>query len=504
MDRDRLDLCGFWRFQPDPYAEGDALGFSSEELDTRLWREVRVPCGFDRCGPGLETYEGPGWYRRGLLVPESWRGQAALLRFEGINNRSRLWVNGHLVAESDLPWLPVKAEVSRHLRPGEANTLTAWADSTRRPQDVPGRQRGWRTSGGILRECSLTAAAPRWIDDLWVDAVPSPGGGDLIAHASARALGSVEDTSVRLSVLAPDGAEVLSLASNSLPVRAGGVTSWELSSSLKGAQPWSPERPALYQAVVTLCSGGREVDRQTRRFGFRRIEISEGDLRLNGSRLFLTGFNRHEDTPGRGPLPDLARTREDLEAMKEAGCNYVRLCHYPHHSLELDLCDELGLLVMSEIPLYWWNGLQEGEEACGAKLDAARRQVEAMIRRDRSHPSVIFWSVGNETSEALPEVSEGNAQLVRLARELDPTRLAVHVSDKWPHTPHFEEDDCLCLNAYPSWGGRCWSANPAYDPARSAEWWREEIESLKALYPGKPVIVTECGYPALEGIAEGA
>ena len=156
--------------------------------------------------------------------------------------------------------------------------------------------------------------------------------------------------------------------------------------------------------------------------------MGEGGLLLNGRPIFLTGFNRHEDSPRVGMVPDMETTRRDLEDMVRMGCNFVRLCHYPHDPRELDLCDELGLLVMAEIPLYWWNGLEEGEEACAHKLDAAKRQLSNMIRRDINHPAIVFWSVSNETEEQRPEVAAGNRELVRLAKELDPTRLAVHVS----------------------------------------------------------------------------
>jgi GNAT superfamily N-acetyltransferase len=199
---------------------------------------------------------------------------------------------------------------------------------------------------------------------------------------------------------------------------------------------------------------------------------------------------------------DLATARADLEHMKSLGANFVRLCHYPHHPGELDLCDELGLLAMAEIPLYWWNGLEEGEMACARKLEAAKRQLASMIRRDANHPAVIMWSVSNETQEQRPEVVSGNAELVALARELDPTRPATHVSDRWREHPHFGNDDIVCLNAYPSWAGRGGEGNPAYDLAESARSWREGLAGVHELYPEKPILVSEFGYPALESTFE--
>jgi len=186
--------------------------------------------------------------------------------------------------------------------------------------------------------------------------------------------------------------------------------------------------------------------------------------------------------------------------MKDAGANFVRLCHYPHHPAELDLCDELGLLAMAEIPLYWWNGTAEGEDACRRKLAAAERQLQTLIQRDRNHPSVIFWSVSNETEEQRPEVADGNRRLVRFARQLDPTRLAVHVSNHWQENPQFEDDDVVCVNAYPSLDGCAARGIRGTDLAGSTCFWQEGLATLHARVPGKPVLVTEFGSASLEGV----
>ncbi len=271
---------------------------------------------------------------------------------------------------------------------------------------------------------------------------------------------------------------------------------------IDGAQAWSPQQPTLYTANVELLAGGEAIDQQTSRFGFRKIEVRDGRLVLNGQEIVLCGFNRHEDSPRTDMCTNLETARADLLDMRSLGCNFVRLCHYPHHPGEIDLCDELGLLVMGEIPLYWWDGLAEGEANCAAKLAAAKRQLTSMIARDRNHPSVILWSVSNETKEERPEVVAGNIELIELARRLDTTRLAVHVSVHWWEHPHFEADDVICVNAYPTWSGR--KKGPDYDLAESQQFWRDELAKLHELYPGKPILVSEFGYPGLSGFRDGA
>jgi mycothiol synthase len=174
------------------------------------------------------------------------------------------------------------------------------------------------------------------------------------------------------------------------------------------------------------------------------------------------------------------------------------LCHYPHDSATLSLCDEIGLLVMAEIPLYWWG---DQDEDHSAKLSAAKRQLTRLIDRDYNHPSIIFWSVSNETQERQSYVVAGNAELVALAKKLDPSRFATHVSNQWTENPHFEEDDLCCINGYPTWGGR--RANPNYTAQEGAAWWKKMLTALHAKYPDKPILVTEFGYPAIHEVHDG-
>jgi len=218
-----------------------------------------------------------------------------------------------------------------------------------------------------------------------------------------------------------------------------------------------------------------------------------------------TGWNRHEDSPTADMTTDLITTRRDLLEMKEAGANFVRLCHYPHHPAELDLCDEIGLLVMDEIPLYWWQREDEGKENSLHKFEAASRQIERMIARDRNHPCVILWSVSNENDEEHDDVREGNQALIRLAQGLDPSRLSCHVSYCWMDHHNFSEDDVVCLNAYPSlfrlgpglFGFGEQDQNNAF--SQSTIFWQEGIKTMSETYPGKPVLVTEFGGCAIEG-----
>ncbi len=493
--REEIGLSGLWRFQPDAYGEGEGRGWAAPDCDCRLWREVRVPCSFDDCGPGMASYEGAGWFRRTVEVPASWQGRRVVARFEGVNYHARVWVNGQPAGGSEDGFMRFEVPVDGLLHYGEPNLLVVRADNVRRLGEVPGMERGWRPFGGILRDVSLVAMDRLRISHVSVTAEPTAAGGTLAVRAvvaNGRDLDANLIVTAQVMEYQDDRQTILSPKSTLLP--RGAEMEVELRGVVEGVEPWSPDSPRLYTARVKLTVEGQVADEVDVRFGFRRIEVGEGGLLLNGRPVFLTGFNRHEDSPYTGMAPDLGIVRRDLEDMVRLGANFVRLCHYPHDPRELDLCDELGLLAMAEIPLYWWNGLEEGEEACARKLEAAKRQLTNMIRRDVNHPSVILWSVSNETQEQRAEVAAGNAELARLAKRLDPSRPAVHVSDHWREHPHFEADDVICVNAYPSWGGQ-WKT----PPEKAAQFWREGLAALREAHPGRPILVTEFGHGCLEG-----
>lgn len=513
--RERLPLSGPWRFQPDLYCDGETVGYFRPTYDDARWRAVEVPCTLQAGMPDLLPVESAGWYRRRVAVPASWRGRHVVLRFEGASYHARAWVNGREVGGHEDGFLPFELPVHDALAFGADNLVAVRVDNERRPGEVPGRQEGWRPFGGLLREVELLARHPVYVEHVRITAEPTGEGGRVALRATIVNR-SGEAFAGRLAVAfgTAGGPRLAEAPAQAVSVPVHGAAEIELAHDLPGAEPWSPEHPALYAATVRLLAeAGDELDAVTERFGFRTIRVDGERLLLNGRPVYLTGFNRHEDSVPADMCTDLRTTREDLERIRAAGGNFVRLCHYPHHPAELAMCDELGLLAMDEIPLWQWPGLEEGEEACAAKLDAARRQLEAMIRRDVNHPSIILWSVSNETREEKPEVAEGNRQLLRLARRLDPTRPVTHVSCFWQSffRGNFDEDDVLCVNWYPSlernvaedpWGptGRTRGAPADLDGAPGAEAWRKELADLHRRCPGRPILVSEFGYPCLPGV----
>ncbi len=505
--RPTVDLCGFWRFQPDPTGEGLSLHYPSPRYDDHRWREVRVPSDYATGHPDLAGYEGEAWYRRQVTIPQRWQGKRVQLRFQGVNVRADVWVNGQWVGRQSDPYLPFKPRVDHALAFGAENTIVVRTDNTRRIEEVPGLRQGWRNVGGLLRGAELRATNSLYIDHVHIAAKPSSEGGELTIRATIA--NNRPHEAIATITAAIFDAERKALTNwTGDPTQISGDAKREigLEHTIADVKPWSPRAPHLYILELTLHEAGELLETHRLRAGFRTVAVTGGALHLNGEPIVLTGFNRHEDSPRHTMSPDPDIVRKDLTKMKEAGANFVRLCHYPHDTTEIDLCDEIGLLVMAEIPLYWWKGRREegnrGNHHAVSILRTAKRQLRAMINRDINHPSIILWSVSNETDESQPEVAAGNADLIRLAKRIDSTRLAMHVSNHWRDHPHFTADDVICINGYP--GYEAMRRNTKIELGALTERWRTELSGLNARYPDKPILITEFGYPAIYGIPDGA
>lgn len=499
MTYNKIDLCGLWRFQPDPSNEGEKAGYYNPDYDFSLWREIRLPSDFDSCCPYLESYEGTAWYMRKVNIPGNWQDKRLILQFYGANYHTKVWLNGIELGENLDGFLPFSFPIQDIVKFGEKNYIIAKVDNYRYQGDVPGIQRGWRTFGGILREVEIISTEKAYIDNAVIVAEPSNNNGNFSLKCNViNDLGYDVSSEIVVEITDSENKQVANFLSKKESI--GRNYEFTMEERIGNIQEWSPENPMLYNANIKFYANQKLFDEKLIRFGFRKIQSINGKLLLNGKQIYLTGFNRHEDSPRSNMVFDIETTRKDLQDMKSAGANFVRLCHYPHHQKELDLCDEIGLLVMEEIPLYWWDGYNEGIENCQRKLETAKRQLKKLIERDKNHPSVIFWSVSNENQEDRPEVAEGNRELIRFAKSLDPTRLAVHVSDHWQKHPNFSEDDVICVNAYPSFNKRASEGKFGYDFSESTRFWREGLKSLHDQYPDKPILITEFGYTSFEGV----
>ena len=502
-DRSQIDLTGEWLFQADREDAGVKASFFAADFDASGWRHVGVPISFDRCGVDMERYQGAGWFRRTVYVASKMRGRRVVLHFEGVNYNASVWVNGKHIGDNEDAFLPFDLPVTDVLRYGQNNLIVVRVDNIRnRPKCQFPLFEGWFGQGGFLREASLVATDLVYIDYVRITAEPEGATGKFLLQVTlANSAAELATGSIQVEIRNAAGKKIARFVSGNLGLAGGAKCLLQVEGNIDDITAWSPDLPALYTARVHLLGGDEQIDSMTTRFGFRRVEAKQGQVLLNGKPIFLMGFNRHEDSPARGMAVDLEQVRADLLDMKSIGANYVRLCHYPHHPGELDLCDELGMLVMIENAMNEWGhgSFVPTPEEAPVVVANGKRTLEKMIRRDVNHPSVILCSVGNESAEERADVMAGNSELIEYGKKFDPTRLWAHVSNsyrKGEYTPAFyQSDDVLAVNAYPvHW------LSPGQDefekgfPAATA-WLQDQFAKLHRDFPDKPIVIGECGWP---------
>jgi beta-galactosidase len=438
---------GRWKFH---YVEKPALrprDFHRADFDDRGWAEIPVPSnwqlqGYDRPiylntrypwapenpdPPAIPPEYNPvGSYRTRFDVPAAWAGRRVFLHFAGVNSAFHLWVNGEWVGYSEDSMTAAEFDVTPFLKPG-ANLLAAqvfrWSDgSYLEDQDT------WRLSG-IYRDVFLYSTPSLRIADFAVRtdlddtyrAAMLRVRPRLRAHDGARADGfSVEaqlfDPERRPVFPTPLSKDAKAILGEQYPQRD--TTPFGLlEAKVAGPRLWSAETPHLYTLVLSLKDAkGAVVQATSARVGFREVEVRGGRLLLNGRPIRLYGVDRHEHDPDHGQAVPYARMVQDVELMKQSNVNAVRTSHYPNDPRWYELCDRHGIYVLDEANLetHGVTGrLTNDSQWLSAFVERARRMVE----RDKNHPSVVMWSLGNESG-----MGPNHAAMAGWIREHDPTR----------------------------------------------------------------------------------
>jgi beta-glucuronidase len=493
--RQAIDLDGAWNWSVDPYRDG-LQGFHGgeaapghrryEEIDTTAAMRadtkalyeydmdrspvVHLPQSFVTHSPDMRRYNGLVWYQRRFTAHLK-SGQRAFLRFGAVDYHAYVHVNGKFLGEHEGGFTPFAFEVTTLLRDGE-NRVTVGADSERNAADVPPVVTDWENYGGITRPVSLIVTPATYIDDAWVRLTKD---GHLLTsiQLDGPAAGS-HHVRVRIPELGYD----LDGTTDDRGYWGG------LSDIPKGMQRWSPENPKLYDVVLEA-----DGDVLHDRIGFRTVEVRGQDILLNGKPVFLRGVNIHAEEFGADPTRAItpAAARALLtEAKQGLHANFVRLAHYPHPEAMVRAADELGLLVWSEIPVYW-----QVDFANPKTLETARAIQTESILRDRNRASIILWSVGNET----PVNDSRNAflrALIANARALDGSRLvtAALLSGRKGNVQTIDDPlgadlDVVSVNTYNGW----YTPDPL--PTVPSIEWRSPY--------AKPLIFSEFGAEALAG-----
>jgi beta-glucuronidase len=418
--RHTVSLDGPWHVIVDPYGNGlydshgniRSTGFATNAIPTdpsslveysfAKSRTLQVPGDWNTQRESLMYYEGPLWYEKDFAYHPT-AGKRVFLHVGAANYRSYIWINGHTICEHEGGFTSFDCEITQALRDGNNFAVIA-VDNTRIADGIPTLKTDWWNYGGLTREVSLVEVPDHFIDEF--DLHLKRGTKNEIegwVHVQGAAAGS------EVKITIKQGTQTAGVTAK---IEADGKAPIHFVDDK--LQLWSPEHPTLYN--VTLTAGEDTLQDE---IGFRTIETRGTEILLNGEPIFLKGINAHAEAPFR---TGRAYSEKDAETLlgwvHELGGNFVRLAHYPHSERMTRLADRMGILVWSEIPVYWAIHWEDP-----AVLGKARSQLSEMIRRDRDKASVILWSVANETP-GTPARTTFLTTLVGDVHQQDPSRLA--------------------------------------------------------------------------------
>ncbi len=490
---------GFFR-NAKPQRPEDLIEYDFDKAAT-----MNIPGDWNTQDERLFFYEGTVWFKRSFNYKKT-EGQRTLLYFGAANYDTHVYLNGHHIMHHVGGFTPFNADVSDQLIEGE-NVLIVKVDNKRHRDNVPTQIFDWWNYGGITRDVMLVSLPQTYIENY------------KLSLAKGELKKGVRAIDFALNLSAPEAGRQVTLNIPELKLKKTFTTDSEgrISATLTVKQKmltlWEPTTPKLYRVELVLAgptasspasskatasspaSSNADVAASRPVFGdiiadsigFRTIETRGKQLLLNGKPIFLRGVSIHEEAPnGGGRANGTATARTLLSWAKELGCNFVRLAHYPHNEYMVREAERQGILVWSEIPVYWTISWKNKDT-----YDNAQRQLTDMIRRDQNRANIIIWSIANETPHS-PERDQFLGSLATYARTLDNTRLismAMEVTSASNYHNRLQDNmhqyvDIVSFNQY-------------------IGWYRDVNDAPKMTWEvpyDKPVIVSEFGGGAKAGL----
>jgi beta-glucuronidase len=497
--RKTMTLNGTWHYIIDPYETG-FYNYRSKERDENdkeaYWSkpneenkidriehgyaapyEIKVPGDWNSQKEVFKFYEGTVWYQREFDIPQMEKNERVFIHFGAVNYEAHVYLNEKKLGTHKGGFTPFNFEIPKDLLKKEGNFLVVKVDNKRHKEEIPTTNTDWWNYGGITRDVNLVFTKDTFIVN---------NGLSLNQHQDIKIAQSKNkfqiDGSIKLNAKATNAVATIEIPE--LKIKKDLTINGDearFSIVTKNIHLWSPENPKLYNVIFSF--NGEKIKEK---IGFRKIETSGNKILLNGKKLFLRGICVHEEIPQEQRRAYSKKDADQIfKQVKDLNANMVRLAHYPHNEYMLKAADSLGILVWSEIPVYW--AIDFGNDAV---LQKAKTQLEEMITRDRNRASLIIWSVGNETP-VNPTRTNFMKSLITRAKELDNTRLvsaALEVAyNKDVNTiddPLGQFTDIISVNEYLGW----YSGLP--NDMQTAHW--------KVAYD-KPLFFSETGAEAKSG-----
>ncbi len=400
-------------------------------FDDSQWRELDLPHDwsiegeFSRDNPatpgGGALPGGTGWYRKSFSIPDEMSGKLVFIEFDGVYQNSEVWINGHYLGIRPNGYISFRYELSPYLYYGDSlNMLAVKVDNSVQPNSR------WYSGSGIYRDVRLVYTGAVYVDH-WGTCVTTPEvtgqGSKIRVNTSLRnSLQEGANVTLHSTILNSKGKKVASTESQQI-IGAGNAS--EIIHELEVLNPelWSVDEPVMYKLVTTVTADGETTDTYTTPFGIRYFEFTpEQGFFLNGEAVKLKGVCNHHDLGCLGAAAYPRAIERQLELLREMGCNAIRTSHNPPSPILLDLCDRMGFIVMDE-SFDMWERAKTRYDYHLYWAEWHKRDLSDHILRDRNHPSVIMWSIGNEIPEQWDSTGiEKAIHLAGIVKELDDTR----------------------------------------------------------------------------------
>ena len=427
----RISLNGEWQFRLDPQRNGESQGWAVRMPDGA--ESVVVPHTWN-VGKYADN-EGTAWYFREFPAPDNVRGRHVELQFDATFYKSRVWFNGVLLGAHEGGYTAYHFDVTPHLKPRnfiavELNnepglaTIPGWAMKLKDSKNI---WYDWWHYGGIVRDVGLIVSDTVLIRRQQIRTRLEGTSADVTTRVFIENFGAAaRDGKLRVKAYAP-GSNAPAATVETVVHATLGATKSSLSFRLERPMLWHFDHPNVYRIEVELLAGDTTIDTLAENFGVRTIEFRDRKLYLNGEAVRLTGMTRHEESPWEGLAETRGTIKHDYDEMKDLQVTLTRPVHYPQHPYVLDYCDRNGILLIPEIPMWQFSEAQMSDPRV---IQLAKHQMTEMIEQAYNHPSILGWSVCNESATNTPGGRAYFEALYATVKKLDPDRYVTYADDQ--------------------------------------------------------------------------
>lgn len=470
--RTRLSFNSGWKFSKGDFDKASHPGFDDSE-----WRDLDLPHDWGIEGPfteevgfkgGYLPYPGVGWYRKSFTVPNDSRN--LMIEFDGIMRNSQVWLNGEYIGGWPYGYTSFALDLSDKVKKEAENLLAIRVEN----QDSSSR---WYPGSGIYRNVWLTYTntvhVAHWGTYVTASEILE-NSADVKATTTLKNSDSIETSVVLLTSILDENWQVLTtVKQKDIHIQPGQETEIIQHLTVDNPRLWDINDPYMYMAMTTVIQGKQILDTYQTPFGIRYFHFDpDKGFFLNGRHVKLKGVNLHHDLGPLGAIVNKRATERQLEIMKEMGVNAIRTAHNPPSPEQLDLCDRMGILVIDETFDEWSVAKYAVPNAYNIWFEQwAEKDTRALLKRDRNHPSVIMWSIGNEIPDLDTETGKEHAKLLSdICREMDPTRpvnAGIHL------TTRFDQTLEGCFDVF------------------GMNYWQDRYEKMHKEYPNIPLLSTE-------------